>query len=44
MQSAYDLWHTKRDVDVKGIHTLKAPKKAGFAVQLRSGEKPGATR
>lgn len=44
MQSAYDLWHAKRDVDVKAIPTLKAPKQPGFAAQHRLGEKPRATR
>ena len=44
MQSAYDLWHAKREVDVKGIPTLKASKKPGLTTQYRSGEKPGATR
>ena len=44
MQSAYDLWHAKRDVDVKGIPTLKAPKQTGFAKQFGLGEKPRASR
>jgi antitoxin HigA-1 len=27
MQTAYDLWHAKRDVDVSKIPTIKAPKR-----------------
>ena len=44
MQTAYDLWHATRDVDVKAIPTLKAPKQQGFAKLHGLGEKPRATR
>ena len=44
MQTAYDLWHATRDVDVKAIPTLKAPKQQGFAKLHGLGEKSRATR
>lgn len=42
MQSAYDLWHAKRDVDVSGIPTFKELEPSKPLRQARSGGVAGA--